>query len=592
MKSRFFIFWRCFNPILQGISFLPILFDSSQLIKRQFHRIPVVCGNLHSLTLPIITYFYLAHGQIPLKKRKYFKWEDLQMSQRVYFFDTTLRDGEQTPGVNLNQEEKVEIAVRLEQLGIDVIEAGFAAASPGDAAAIRAVAQAVKKPKVVSLARTNKGDIDAVVEALKGIDNVGIHVFIATSPIHRERKLGMTKKEVIENAVEGVSYAAKFFDHIEFSCEDATRTELDYLCEVAEKVIDAGATVLNFPDTVGYTTPEEYTKMFQYIQENTKGIEKVILSCHCHDDLGLAASNSIAAIQAGVLQVEGCINGIGERAGNVALEEVAALLETRKDYYQKETGIHLKEIAKTSKLVSRLTGISVPPNKAVVGHNAFAHASGIHQDGVIKDKSTYEIMTPESVGFIETKLILGKLSGRNALKKKFEELGYTINQDDLKGVFAKYKELADRKKEIFDEDLIALLETHPANISSTIYSFKDLSLQVLNNKGYRAFVHIIKNQDESIIEGIGEGNGPIDAIYKAIDQGLSTKIELMDYKISSVSKGKDSIGEVFVRIKNKDSYYQGRAINVDIIFASASAYIDAINRFVSTSQKLETADSK
>lgn len=513
------------------------------------------------------------------------------MNERVYFFDTTLRDGEQTPGVNLNEDEKVEIALRLESLGIDVIEAGFAAASPGDASAVRAVAQAVTKPMVVSLARANKGDIDAVIEAFQGIDNTGIHVFIATSPIHREKKLMMSKEEVIERAVESVAYAAQYFDHVEFSCEDATRTELEFLREISEHVIEAGATVLNFPDTVGYTTPEEYSLLFKYILERTKGIEKVRLSCHCHDDLGLAASNSIAAIQAGALQVEGCVNGIGERAGNVALEEVAALLETRKDYYQKETGIVLKEIAKTSKLISRLTGVSVPPNKAVIGKNAFAHSSGIHQDGVIKDKSTYEILRPESVGFVETKLVLGKLSGRNALKKRYEELGYSVTTEQLAEVFTKYKELADRKKEIFDEDIIALLETKPSRDKTSLYTFKDLSLQVLPNKDYRAFVHIMKS-DGSIIEGIGEGNGPVDAIYKGIDQGLQLEVELTDYRIKSISKGKDSIGEAFVKIKQEDRSYQGRAINVDIIFASASAYIEAINRLVAAHPQYVEVETK
>ncbi|WP_075981641.1 2-isopropylmalate synthase [Bacillus massilinigeriensis] len=507
------------------------------------------------------------------------------MGKRIYFFDTTLRDGEQTPGVNLNQDEKVEIALRLESLGIDVIEAGFAAASPGDAEAIRAVAKAVTKPMVVSLARSNKADIDSVIQAIGDIDNTGIHIFIATSPIHRDRKLNMTKEEVIAKAVECVSYASNYFKHIEFSCEDATRTELDFLSEVSEHVIAAGATVLNFPDTVGYTTPEEYTRLFRYILDNTKGIENVRLSCHCHDDLGMALSNSIAAITAGALQVEGCVNGIGERAGNVALEEVAAILETRKDYYQKETGINLKEIAKTSKLVSRLTGIAIPPNKAVIGGNAFAHSSGIHQDGVIKDKSTYEIMTPESVGFNETKLVLGKLSGRNALKKRYEELGYIVSEEQLKEIFKKYKDLTDRKKEIFDEDIIALLETQPRNDVTASYSFKDLSLQILGDNHYRAFVNITSSND-NVIEGIGEGNGPIDAIYKGIDAALQLNdIELIDYKINSVSRGKDSIGEAFVKVKSNESYVQGRAINVDIIVASANAYIDAINRLKISSDK-------
>jgi 2-isopropylmalate synthase len=507
------------------------------------------------------------------------------MEKKIYFFDTTLRDGEQTPGVSLNQDDKVEIALRLENLGIGVIEAGFAAASPGDAEAIRAVAKAVSKPMVVSLARTNKEDIDAVINAIGDIDNTGIHIFIATSPIHRERKLAMTKEQVIEKAVECVSYAANYFKHIEFSCEDATRTELEFLCEVAEKVIEAGATVLNFPDTVGYTTPEEYKKLFQYIFQHTKGIETVRLSCHCHDDLGMALSNSIVAVQAGVLQVEGCINGIGERAGNVALEEVAALLETRKDYFKIETGIRLKEIAKTSKLISRLTGISIPPNKAVIGGNAFAHSSGIHQDGVIKDKTTYEIMTPESIGFNETKLVMGKLSGRNALKKRYEELGYVVTDVQLKEVFKKYKELADRKKEIFDEDIIALLETQPKNQDASLYTFKDLNLQILSNNQYRAFVHIVRKEN-SAIEGIGEGNGPIDAIYKGIDSALNLDVELIDYKINSISKGKDSIGEVFVKVRSHDRMDQGRAINVDIIVASANAYIDAINRLKVSTEKV------
>lgn len=517
--------------------------------------------------------------------------EGLIVNNRVYFFDTTLRDGEQTPGVQLNKDEKVKIAQRLEKLGIDIIEAGFAAASPGDAEAVRAVAQAVTKPKVVSLARANKKDIDAVIKAFEGVDNVGIHVFIATSPIHRERKLGMTKEQVVTKAVECVAYAAEHFDHVEFSCEDATRTELDFLVEVAEKVIEAGATVLNFPDTVGYTTPEEYANLFNYVRQHTKGIEKVKLSCHCHDDLGLATSNSIAAINAGVNQVEGTINGIGERAGNVALEEIAALLETRKDYYKKETGIVMKEIANTSKLISRLTGISVPPNKAVVGRNAFAHSSGIHQDGVIKDKSTYEIMTPESVGFVETKLVLGKLSGRNALKKRYEDLGFTLSNEQLNEVFVRFKELADRKKEIFDEDIIALLESDSSQLDQATYTFKDLSLQVLPNKGYRAFVNIENNIDHTEIEGVGKGNGPIDAIYKAIDQGLNIEAELLDYKINSVSKGKDSIGEVYVKIKHKDSLYHGRGMNVDIIFASASAYVDAINRLLNVTKKMETTST-
>ncbi|WP_413299815.1 2-isopropylmalate synthase [Bacillus sp. 1P10SD] len=498
------------------------------------------------------------------------------MSQKIYMFDTTLRDGEQTPGVSLNLDEKVEIAKQLEKAGIDVIEAGFAAASPGDLKAVRAVAEAVKKPIVVSLARTNKEDIDTVAEALHGINNVGIHIFIATSPIHMEKKLRMTKSQVLEQSVNAVRYASQFFNHIEFSCEDSTRSDLDFLCEISEQVIEAGATVLNFPDTVGYITPWEYAERFKTLRKNVKGIENVILSCHCHDDLGMATINSLAAIEAGVTQVEGCINGIGERAGNVALEEVALSLETRYDHFQKRTSMVLKEIAKTSKLVSRLTGMPVPANKAVIGANAFAHASGVHQDGVIKDKSTYEIMKPETIGLEEVDLVLGKLSGRNALKQRLISLGYDASENELKYIFKKYKELADRKKQILDDDIIALVDNQRKN-GMEFFKLKSISISYETSSDPRASVQLVNHYD-TLLEGISSGNGSVDAIFNAIDQMIDEEIELLDYKILSVTRGKDAQGEVFVQIRMDETLAQGRGMSVDILEASAEAYLSAINR--------------
>jgi 2-isopropylmalate synthase len=496
---------------------------------------------------------------------------------KIYTFDTTLRDGEQTPGVNLNEYEKVEIALQLEKLGIDIIEAGFAASSPGDLQAIRAVAKAVKKPRVVSLARTNKTDIDAVHEAFEGIDNVGIHIFIATSKIHMEKKLRMNKEQVLQQAVEAVRYASNFFGHIEFSCEDATRSELDFLCEISEKVIEAGANVLNLPDTVGYTTPEEYGNLFRTVQQRVKGIHNVHLSCHCHNDLGMAVSNTLAAIQAGVVQVEGCINGIGERAGNAALEEVAMALETRNDLYQIRTTMTLSEIAKSSKLVSRLTGMPVPANKAIIGNNAFAHESGIHQDGVIKDKTTYEIMKPETIGLKESQLVLGKLSGRHALKEKLHELDYQVDDETLKSIFVKFKELADKKKYIMDDDIIALVENRFAKNNTIFYDLENMSISYSSHNRPVAYVHI-RTEDGQSKEISAIGHGSVDALYKAIDQIVSEPIELIDYKIAAITQGTDALGEVFVRVKSGDSIMQGRGISLDILEASARAYIDAINR--------------
>ena len=379
--------------------------------------------------------------------------------RKIYIFDTTLRDGEQSPGVNLNTQEKVEIALQLERLGVDRIEAGFPAASPGDLAAVNAVALAVKNATVIGLARSREQDVDAVVEALKGAKNPGIHLFLATSPIHRKHKLRMEKEQVLETADRVIRYAKQFFDKVEFSPEDAGRTELDFLCQVTELAIKAGATVVNIPDTVGYLTPYEYGNIFKTLKENVPGIDTIQLSAHCHDDLGMATANALAAILNGADQIEGTINGIGERAGNTSLEEVALTLETRAEYFQAKTSLNLKEIARTSRLVSKLTGMAVPGNKAIVGANAFAHESGIHQDGMLKEKTTYEIISPETIGLKDSKLVLGKHSGRHAFREKLIDLGYEqLTEDQVNAAFGKFKDVADRKKNVSDEDIRSLLE--------------------------------------------------------------------------------------------------------------------------------------
>lgn len=377
--------------------------------------------------------------------------------RRIQILDTTLRDGEQSPGVNLKAEEKVEIAVQLEKLGVNIIEAGFAATSEGDLKAIQEVAKAVKNASVCSFARTVESDIDAAWEALRSSEAPYLHIFLATSPIHRKYKLRKTKEEVLDLLEKSIRYAKRFFPVVEFSAEDAGRTELEFLAQVVKRAISAGVDVVNLPDTVGYLIPEEYTRMVRYIKEQVPGVERIRLSAHCHDDLGLAVANTLAAIQAGVDQIEGTINGIGERAGNAALEEVVMALKTRESVFQIETSINHRELYPSSRLVSRLTGMNVQKNKAIVGANAFAHEAGIHQDGMLKHKETYEIMSPETVGKTESKLVLGKHSGRHAFRARLEELGYPQTEEQINILFNRFKELADQKKEITDEDLLTLV---------------------------------------------------------------------------------------------------------------------------------------
>lgn len=506
--------------------------------------------------------------------------------RKIYIFDTTLRDGEQSPGVNLNTKEKVEIGLQLEKLGVDRIEAGFPAASPGDLAGVNAVARAIKNATVIGLARSREQDIEAAREALKGAQDPCLHLFLATSPIHRKHKLRMEKHQVLETAEAAIKYAKKYFDKIEFSPEDAGRTELDFLAEVTAMAIRAGATVVNIPDTVGFMTPSEFGNIFKTLKQQVPGIEKIQLSAHCHDDLGMATANALAAILNGADQIEGTINGIGERAGNTSLEEVAMALETRQEFFQAKTSLVLGEIYRTSRLVSKLTGMVVPGNKAIVGANAFAHESGIHQDGMLKEKTTYEIMSPETIGLKESKLVMGKHSGRHAFREKLIDLGYELVEEQVNAAFAKFKDLADRKKQVTDEDIRALIEEKLIE-TPEIFILGALQVAYGNQTTPSATVNI-QTQDGSLLEEHAEGNGSVDAIYNAIDLATKEEVELEDYTIKSVSHGKDALGEVHVVLRQKEVSVQGRGISTDILEASAKAYLDAVNRLI---EKRKTGSS-
>jgi 2-isopropylmalate synthase len=498
--------------------------------------------------------------------------------RKIYIFDTTLRDGEQSPGVNLNMQEKVEIGLQLEKLGIDRIEAGFPAASPGDLAGVNAVARAVKNATIIGLSRSREQDIEAAREALIGAQDPCLHLFLATSPIHRKHKLRMEKHQVLETAEAAIKYARKYFSKIEFSPEDAGRTELDFLIEVTAMAIRAGATVVNIPDTVGYMSPSEFGNIFKVLKEQVPGIEKIQLSAHCHDDLGMATANALAAVLNGADQIEGTINGIGERAGNTSLEEVAMALETRQEFYQAKTSLVLGEIYRTSRLVSKLTGMVVPGNKAIVGANAFAHESGIHQDGMLKEKTTYEIMSPETIGLKDSKLVLGKHSGRHAFREKLVDMGYGLSDEQVNVAFGKFKDLADKKKQVADEDIRALIEEKLIE-TPEIFVLDTLQVSYGNQTTPSASVRIKMDEGE-VLDVSAEGNGSVDAIYNAIDKATKEEVELEDYSIKSVSHGKDALGEVHVVLKQNDVSVQGRGISTDILEASAKAYLDAVNRLV------------
>ncbi|WP_031516762.1 2-isopropylmalate synthase [Desulfofalx alkaliphila] len=501
------------------------------------------------------------------------------MGNRVYIFDTTLRDGEQSPGVSLNVTEKVQIARQLAKMGIDVMEAGFPVTSPGDFAAVQAVAREVKGASVAALARANFNDIDRAWEAVKEAEQPRIHTFIATSDIHLKYKLRKTREQVLEAAVAAVKHACKYTSDVEFSAEDASRSDLEYLCKVFTAVIEAGAKVINVPDTVGYATPEEFKNFIANIVKGVPNIDKAIISVHCHDDLGMAVANSLAAVSAGARQVEGTINGIGERAGNAALEEVIMSLHTRKDYYNVSTNIVTEEIYRTSRLVSSLTGMLVQSNKAIVGKNAFAHESGIHQDGMLKERTTYEIMNPAMVGIAKSNLVLGKHSGRHAFKERLSELGYGLSEDELEKAFARFKRLADKKKEITDHDLEAIVEEEIRELPNT-YELSYLHISSGTTVVPTATIGLKVGGETK--EEASCGDGPVDAIYKAIDKIIGLHLVLEEYLINAVTGGKDALGDVTVKLRKADNgkTYIGRGVSTDILEASAKAYVNAANKVV------------
>jgi len=498
---------------------------------------------------------------------------------KIIIFDTTLRDGEQAPGASLNQREKLEIAEALTQLGVDIIEAGFPISSEGDFAAVKAVARTIKGPVICGLARAIKKDIDAAYEAVKSSKRPRIHVFLATSKIHMKYKLKKAEDEILRLAVWSTKYAKKYCSDIEFSPEDATRTERQFLFKVVEAVIDAGATTVNIPDTVGYTEPTEYGGLIQAIKENVPNVDRAIISVHCHNDLGLAVANSLEAIKNGARQVECTINGIGERAGNASLEEIVMAVKTRKDIFGAlDTGIVTNQIYKVSRLVSKLTGFAVAPNKAIVGGNAFRHESGIHQDGVLKERSTYEIIKPQDVGFYGIGLVLGKHSGRHAFSERLKTLGFHLTSQQLNKAFVRFKQLADKKKNIFDDDLMAIVEDE----IRAVKPLWQLDSFVVNSGSQitpTATVRL-KKKGNTFFASSG-GDGPVDACFKAIDKMTSIKVKLQDYRLEAVTSGRDALGEVSLKLDAKGKTASGRGSSTDIIESSVRAYLDAINKLES-----------
>ena len=500
------------------------------------------------------------------------------MKDRVIIFDTTLRDGEQCPGASLNPQQKLEVARQLERLQVDVIEAGFAVSSPGDFEGVRLIASQIKRPIIASLARAVPKDIEAAAQALRPARRRRIHTFVATSEVHMKHKLRKAEDEILRLAVAGVKQARNHTDDVEFSPEDAARTRPDFLFKILEAVIEAGAKTVNIPDTVGWAIPAQFGELIRRIRQEVPNIGKAVISVHCHNDLGLSTANSLAAVRNGARQVECTINGIGERAGNASLEEVVMALKVRQDLFGAQTGICTGELYKTSRLVSKLTGFLVQPNKAIVGGNAFAHESGIHQDGVLKFRKTYEIMHPKEVGFGESKLVLGKHSGRHAFSQRLKELGFKLEDARLISAFDRFKKLADKKKEVFDDDLAALVEDELSEVPER-YSLE--YLHVTSGTGVIPTATLrIRGPGKKLLQGAASGDGPVDACYNAIDRLVQFKGRLLDYTIQSVTSGKDALGEVTVKLAAKARIEHGRASSTDIIEASARAYLSAINRLL------------
>ncbi len=495
----------------------------------------------------------------------------------LIIFDTTLRDGEQSPGASMTREEKVRIAKMLERMKVDVIEAGFPIASPGDFESVRAVAQAVRNSTVCGLARASDVDIDRAGEALKEAASGRIHTFIATSPIHMQMKLRMEPDQVLERAVEAVRRARRWTDDVEFSAEDAGRSELDFLCRIVEAVIRAGARTINIPDTVGYNVPDQFAHTIRSLIERVPNADQAIFSVHCHNDLGLAVANSLAAVLAGARQVECTINGLGERAGNASLEEVVMAVRTRRDVFHLETSIDTTQIVPASRLVANITGFPVQPNKAIVGANAFAHESGIHQDGVLKHRETYEIMRAEDVGWSANRMVMGKHSGRNAFRTRLEELGASFGtEEELNAAFTRFKELADKKHEIYDEDLQALVTD--AYLAAENERVKLLYLRVCSETGETPKAGVTLAVDGHERRATAEGGGPVDAAFKAIESLLETRTDLLLYSVNNITSGTDSQGEVTVRVAKDGRIFNGQGADTDIVIASAKAYVNALNK--------------
>ena len=505
------------------------------------------------------------------------------MDGKIIIFDTTLRDGEQSPGASLNINEKLEIAKQLAVLGVDVIEAGFPITSPGDFEAVKTVAKAVRGPVICGLSRAVEKDIDAAYGALKYAGSPRVHIVLATSKIHMKYKLKKAEDEILRLAVSSVKYAKAKCSDIEFSLEDASRTERGFLYKVVESVIDAGATTVNIADTVGYILPFEFADVIKGVKDSVPNIEKCVISIHCHNDLGLGVSNSLAAVLSGAGQVECTINGLGERAGNASLEEIVMAIKTRTDIFKGiTTGINTRELYKTSRLVSKLTGMVVQPNKAIVGLNAFAHESGIHQDGVLKERTTYEIMKPEDVGFEESRLVLGKHSGRHAFMERLKKLGFDLKGDQIDTAFDRFKSLADKKKEVFDEDLETIVDEEISRIPE---KFHLLHFYIASGDEVKPTATIKLKYDNKVLEATSSGDGPVDACYKAVDKITGMTGRLLDYQIRSVTSGKDALGEVSVKISSKDKIVSGRGASTDIIEASVKAYVNAANKLVYKSRK-------
>ncbi len=509
------------------------------------------------------------------------------MSDRIIIFDTTLRDGEQSPGASMNLEEKLQVAIHLERMNVDVIEAGFPIASEGDFEAVRAVARAMKKTSVAGLCRASKKDIDRAWEALKEAKKPRIHTFIATSDIHVKLKLQKTHDQVRQAAVDAVRHAAGYTDSVEFSAEDAARSNVKYLCEVIEAVIEAGAKTVNIPDTVGYAIPDEFGNLIATIRERVPNVDQAVLSVHCHNDLGLAVANSLAAVQAGARQVECTINGIGERAGNASLEETVMAIRTRQDHMNVHTDIRTEEIYRASRLVSGITGILVQQNKAIVGANAFAHEAGIHQDGMLKDKTTYEIMTPESVGIKESSLVLGKHSGRHAFRNRLDDMGIELTDEQVQTAFVAFKNLADKKKTVYDEDIEALIAEEILRLPD---KFKLISANFTSGTGVVPSATVEVEVNGKVKTKAEFGDGPVDAVFRAIKRICKSRAKLLRFTVSAITGGADAMGGVTVRIKENGYTIIGQGASSDIVVASARALINALNKLEYRKRTQETAE--